>query len=97
MRRTTILISTGALTVAGGITGLILWLNQPSYDDRVQDCAAALKERAEGDKTKPDACEEVKDDDYMALVLSTAIDGLPEKDRDTLDYFDDGSINDSIG
>lgn len=97
MRRTTVLVSAGALTVAGGVAGLVLWLSQPSYDDRVQDCAAALKERPAGDKAKPNACEDVKDDDYMELLLSNSIDRMPKKDRDTLDYFDDGSINDSIG
>ncbi|WP_030674401.1 hypothetical protein [Streptomyces sp. NRRL B-1347] len=61
MRRSTVLIPTGVVAVAGGLTGLILWLNQPSYDDRVDDCVAALKDRPEGDKAKPEACEEVKD------------------------------------
>ncbi|GGV36670.1 hypothetical protein AB0I84_49160 [Streptomyces spectabilis] len=60
MRRSTVLIPAGVLAVAGGLTGLVLWLNQPSYDDRVNDCVAALKDRPQGDEAEPEACEEAK-------------------------------------
>lgn len=86
-----------AVAVAAAITGLIVWLSQPSYDDIANDCVAALKERAEGNKSKPEACEGLKEDDYMALVISQAFNDLPQKDQNLLDYYDDGSINDSIG
>lgn len=39
----------------------------------------------------------MKKNDYDVLVIATAIDGLSKKDRDTLDYFDNGSIDGSIG
>jgi hypothetical protein len=42
---------------------------------------AALKERADGDKAKPDACKDVKDDDYTALVFSKVLDDEGWKDE----------------
>ncbi|MCI3935253.1 hypothetical protein [Streptomyces sp. AN091965] len=73
MRRSTILIPTGVLAVAGVLTGTVLWLAppsyDPSYDDRVQDCAHALRERyAAGDEGRPGACDGVQRKDYAALV-----------------------------
>ncbi|QCX81640.1 hypothetical protein C9F11_40290 [Streptomyces sp. YIM 121038] len=73
MRRSTILIPTGVLAVAGVLTGTVLWLTPPSYDssydDRVQDCAHALRERNDaGAEGRPEVCEGVKRKDYAALV-----------------------------
>ncbi|ARX83186.1 MULTISPECIES: hypothetical protein [Streptomyces] len=69
MRRSTIFIPTSTLTIAAGITGLVLWLNHSSYEDRVEDCAQALEQQyAEGGKGRPETCDGVRKDDYTALV-----------------------------
>lgn len=100
MQRRTTIIATTALTVAAAGTGLGLWLAQPSYDDMVKDCQKAIT-AASTDSDRPAACEGLKQDDYedlrMAWVLDRALAGMPKKQRDTLDYYDDGSINGSIG
>ncbi|MFH9823027.1 hypothetical protein [Streptomyces bobili] len=97
-RRTIALISSAGIAVAGAATGLTIWLSQPSYDDIVTGCQKALAAQSKaGGKGKPSACNDVKEDDFSALALANAFDNLPQKDQDTLDYFDDGTINDSIG
>ncbi|GHC40993.1 hypothetical protein [Streptomyces flavofungini] len=69
MRRSTIFIPASTLTIAAGITGLVLWLNHSSYEDRVENCAQALeKQHAEGGEGRPDPCDRVKKNDYTALV-----------------------------
>lgn len=60
----TCLLATGAVACA------------KSYDEIVTDCATALKERPEGDKSKPDACKDVKEDDYIDLLVSQNINDL---------------------
>ncbi|MFD9902664.1 hypothetical protein [Streptomyces sp. NPDC059063] len=70
MRRSTIFIPATTLAIAGGLAGGILWLTRPTYDDHVNDCVAALKDRPTGDKTKPSACRDVTDDDYADLLMS---------------------------
>ncbi|MFI6661509.1 hypothetical protein ACIBL8_39015 [Streptomyces sp. NPDC050523] len=98
MRRKIAFASAAAVAVAAGTTGLVIWLSQPSYDDVVNGCVAALKEQAKaGNQGKPDACKDVKEDDYTALVVSNAINGLPQTDKDLLDYYDDGDMNGSVG
>jgi hypothetical protein len=64
MSRTTILLA-AVLLLAGATAGC-----SKSYDDTVNDCVAALKERPAGNDTKPDACEVVKEDDYTELTIS---------------------------
>lgn len=76
MRRTRALIAASAVAVAGGITGTVIWLSQPSYDEIADNCVAALKERAEGDKEKPEACDGLTKDDYDALALAHVLDDL---------------------
>lgn len=76
MRRITILLAT-CLLLAGAAVGC-----SKSYDETVNDCVAALKERAEGDDAKPDACEGVKEDDYTALTLSQMLDDNEWVDED---------------
>lgn len=77
MRRTTALISAAAVAVAGGITGTVIWLSQPSYDDIVMDCQKALKEQYERDgRGKPSACKDVEEGDYTYLVANAAMDDL---------------------
>ncbi|MFE9976064.1 hypothetical protein ACFYRD_36465 [Streptomyces hirsutus] len=86
MHRRTIAILAAAIAVAGLVTGLVIWLMQPSYDDIANDCVAALKERAEGDKAKPKACEGLKEDDYDALLMSHILGDLGWTDDE--DRFD---------
>lgn len=96
-RRRNVLIA-AAVAVALIVGGGIYWLTRPSYDDIVKGCQKALAAQAKvGGKGKPGACGDVKKNDYDVLVIATAIDGLPKKDRDTLDYFDNGAIDGSIG
>jgi hypothetical protein len=92
------LIIAAAVAVALIIGGGIYWLTRPSYDEIVKGCQKALVVQAKaGGKGKPDACDDVKKDDYDTLVISAAIDGLSKTDKDTLDYFDNGTIDGSIG
>ncbi|MEU5976367.1 hypothetical protein [Streptomyces sp. NPDC047315] len=53
-----------------------------SYEDITANCAKALESRAEGDKEKPSACKDVKEDDYDTLVISSVLekDGWVDKD-----------------
>lgn len=69
-RRAIAMLAAAVVAVAAGITGLVIWLAQPSYDDIAENCVAALKERAEGDTAKPEVCEGLAEDDYDALLLS---------------------------
>ncbi|MFJ8995583.1 hypothetical protein ACIRQH_34910 [Streptomyces sp. NPDC102279] len=96
-RRTTWIIA-AVIAAALAIGGGAYWISRPSYDDIVKDCQKALIAQTKaGGKGKPSACEDVKDDDYTALVMSNAIDGMSKKDRDMLDYYDNGTIDGSIG
>jgi len=74
MKRRTTVISAAALALAGAITGLVIWLMQPSYDDIVKDCQKAIAAQLDADgKGRPDACREVKDDDFDALLMSAIL------------------------
>jgi hypothetical protein len=100
VRRTTALISASALAIAGGITGTVIWLSQPSYDDMVKDCQKAIDSTST--KTdRPGACKDLNQEDYDLLLMhwamQNAIEGMPQKDQDLLDYHDDGELNGSIG
>ncbi|MEV6105720.1 hypothetical protein AB0M28_13535 [Streptomyces sp. NPDC051940] len=95
-RRT--IIITASAAIAAALIWLAIWLSQPSYDDIVRDCLKALDAQdAAGTKGKPDACSDVKEDDYVALIVSRTFKKMPVEDQKLLDYYDDGSINDSIG
>ncbi len=48
MKRRTIAIVASAVVVTDAVTGLVLWLSQPSYDEIADNCLTALKERPEG-------------------------------------------------
>lgn len=69
MRRTTTVLLTTLLALAG-VAGCSA---EKSYEQLTADCAAALKDRAEGDKAKPGACEGVKEDDYQTLLMSQVL------------------------
>ncbi|MEU3536807.1 hypothetical protein AB0E70_35320 [Streptomyces murinus] len=49
---------------------------------------------------RPNACKSLSQDDYDTLLadwaVKHALDSMSKEDRDTLDYYDDGSINGSI-
>jgi len=100
MSRRTILIILSAVVAALAIAGTVVWMNAKSYDDTVAACTKAL-DSASTKTQRPDACEGVKQDDYDALLvgwsLKHAFDDMPKEDQDMLDYYDDGSINGSIG
>ncbi|MEV0691791.1 hypothetical protein [Streptomyces sp. NPDC050388] len=71
-----------------------------SEAEQQADCQKALT--SEATKTnRPDACKGLSQDDYdallMAWALKNALNEMPKKDRDTLDYYDDGKLNGSIG
>ena len=75
-KRTKGIIIGAATIAAASIGGIAFWLAQPSYDDIVKDCMRAVEERADGDKSKPAACDELKEKDYDAVILNHVIDDL---------------------
>ncbi|MFJ7963154.1 hypothetical protein [Streptomyces sp. NPDC096324] len=98
-RRTGWIIVAGIAAVLLIVTAVV-WMNGDSYQDTVAACKKALNSTST--KTnRPDACEDVKADDYDALLISYslqhAFDDMPQSDQDLLDYYDDGSINGSLG
>lgn len=82
-----------AITTAALLAGLATGCSQ-SYEDLTSDCLAALKARTDGDKGKPEACEDVKSDDYTALVVSVGIDDLGWSDENG--DLDEGKMLDSL-
>jgi uncharacterized protein (UPF0333 family) len=98
MSRRTILIILSAAVAALAIAGTVVWLNATSYDDTVAACKKALTAQMKaGGEGKPSACKDVKQDDYDEIVVANVIDGMSKKDRDMLDYYDNGTIDGSIG
>jgi hypothetical protein len=87
------LIITAAVAVALATGGTVYWISQPSYDDIVKDCQKALaaQYKANG-KGKPSACNDVKGDDYDALVLHAAMGDLGWLDDDG--HFDENKMLD---
>ncbi|MFB6772413.1 hypothetical protein [Streptomyces sp. NPDC056337] len=81
-RRTIAVIVAAAVVVAGAVTGLVLWLSQPSYDEIADNCLTALKERPEGVKAKPEACDGLTKEDYDALALSQVLGDLGWTDEE---------------
>lgn len=74
MRRRTILIITAAVVIAG-IAFTVWRINTPSYGTIAKDCASALaKHLPESKAEKPDVCDGLTDDDYMALFMSQTMD-----------------------
>jgi hypothetical protein len=92
------LIVAAVLAVALALGGTVYWISRPSYDEIVKGCQKALAAQSKaGGKGKPSACNDVKKDDYDTLVIASVIDGMSKKDRDLLDYYDNGTIDGSIG
>ncbi|MGW6144431.1 hypothetical protein [Streptomyces sp. NPDC055140] len=88
-----------ALVIAAGVAVAIWLVVRPSYDDIVKGCQQEID--SSSTKThRPDACEDVNQKDYDTLltawILQHTFDDMPKKDRDILDYYDDGSINGSL-
>lgn len=89
MRTTRLLTVTAALLLA--LTGC------SSYS--VEDCQKAITDSST--KTnRPKQCEDLSQDDYDTLLVDRALkkslSEMDPKERDMLDYYDDGSINGSI-
>ncbi|WP_190122816.1 hypothetical protein [Streptomyces inusitatus] len=65
----------------------------------VEDCQRAITDKSTAD-SRPTECEDLSQKDYDDALLDWAVKNslkkMDKKDQDTLDYFDDGSINDSI-
>jgi hypothetical protein len=98
MRRRTVLIVLSAAAAALAIAGAVVWLTATPYSETVSHCKAALVAQTKaGGKGRPAACKDVKDDDYADIVMANVLDGMSKKDKDLLDYYDDGHINGSIG
>ncbi|MBV1936520.1 hypothetical protein KUF83_08070 [Streptomyces sp. BV286] len=97
-RNRTVLIVV-ALVVAAGVGSTVWAFARTTYDEHVANCEKALTSAATK-MDRPDACEALSQDDYdtlhMAWVMQNAFDEMPKKERDTLDYYDDGSINGSL-
>ena len=98
MRRRTILIIVSAVVAAVAIAAAAVWMNAVPYSETLAKCKTALAAQTKaGVKGKPSACEDVKEDDYSEIIVSNMIDGMSKKDRDMLDYYDNGTIDGSIG
>ncbi|MET8859694.1 hypothetical protein [Streptomyces sp. NPDC004579] len=97
-RRTTWIIVGGIAAVLAVVTA-VTWGNGDSYRETVAACRQALEAQTKaGGSGRPDVCEGVKKDDYDALVVGAVLKyGLGQQDKDTVDLYDDGSINGSLG
>jgi hypothetical protein len=103
MRRRTVWISLSAAVVTALIVaGAVVWFRAESYEDKVADCKRAVAVHdfdaepvAEGGTLA--GCEGVDRDDYLTLVVANAISDMPKDDKDMLDYYDNGTIDGSIG
>jgi uncharacterized protein YecT (DUF1311 family) len=65
-----------------------------------EDCQNAIDDSST--KTnRPKECADLSQEDYDTILLNRAVNDafndMDQKDQDLLDYYDDGSINDSIG
>jgi hypothetical protein len=93
MRHTTALLAAACLLAAGAVGC------SKSQDEIAKECEAALTEKATK-ANRPPECEGLSQKNYDAVLmnwaLKNALDEMPKKQRDTLDYYDDGSINGSI-
>ncbi|MFD9443379.1 hypothetical protein [Streptomyces sp. NPDC060001] len=59
------------LVVAAGIAATIWAFTRPTYGDTVTSCQKALAAQFKADgKGKPDACQDVKEDDYSAILMN---------------------------
>ncbi|MEU6597875.1 hypothetical protein [Streptomyces flaveolus] len=83
MQRRRLAIIAAALVIAAGAAVTVWLMVRPTYDDVVKGCQKALAAQYKADgKGKPDACQDVKSDDYDALVLQAAMGHLGWTDED---------------
>lgn len=83
-KRSHIIIASLVLAAGLAVTGWLIV--RPTYDERVEECIAAIEDRSEGDTTKPDACKGVKEDDYTLIEMHQVFD-------DQGVWNEDGSVN----
>lgn len=93
-------ITVAALVIAAGIAFTIWRIITPTYDETVAACQKAIGPSST--KThRPAACEGLTADDYSTLLISWTLkhtfDDMPKADRDALDYYDNGTIDGSLG
>ncbi|MFD5899103.1 hypothetical protein [Streptomyces sp. NPDC060366] len=69
-RRTIIALSVAAALIVGATTGYFWYFSQDQISVR---CMHALKERAEGDRSRPAACDGLTDENYSLLILDLSI------------------------
>lgn len=100
MSRRTGWIIVASIAAVIAIITTVVWMNGKSYDEMVDDCQNSLTATATTTH-RPEACEGLKKDDYETLLiawsLKNALHDMPQSDQDMLDYYDDGSINGSLG
>lgn len=70
-RRSIITLSLAAALVAGGASGYFWYFSQDQISVR---CMPALKDRAEGDTSRPAACDGLTDENYSLLIFDLALD-----------------------
>lgn len=82
-----------SLTVAFGATAC-----GQSEADKQAKCYDAIKARTEGDKSKPEACKDLPQDDYDTLLMGwvlekTGLDEVSEHPEDLADFGEDGVVD----
>ncbi|MEV8595218.1 hypothetical protein [Streptomyces sp. NPDC052012] len=83
-KRWQVIVGSLVVVVAVALGGWLLF--RPTYDDVVEDCIAAIEERPKGDRSKPEACDGVKEDDYSLIDFHEHLD-------DQGVWNEDGSVN----
>lgn len=62
-----------ALAIATAGLLLLAGCSSESYNTKTDHCAAAIKDRPAGDKSKPKACDGIKQDDYDTLNVAAGL------------------------
>lgn len=70
-RRTIIALSVTAALLVGGVSGYFWYFSQGQISVR---CMPALKDRPEGDISRPAACDGLTDENYNLLIFDLALD-----------------------
>ncbi|MEW5658339.1 hypothetical protein ABGT92_23835 [Streptomyces cinereoruber] len=68
--------------ITAAITATLLLLTGcgASEVEKQEACLDAIRARAEGDRAKPKACEEISDDDYNTLIIGEVIENTDLSD-----------------
>lgn len=85
--------------LAAAATALLLATLTACSSYSVEDCQKAIN--SSSTKTsRPKECEDLSQKDYDVVLtdwaLKKVLNDMDKKDRDLLDYYDDGSINGSL-